>query len=79
MGSRVTTIGNSSFRMEHRIVSRALREVVAEADSAMVTVDYSTGKSQRVPDDVRQAIAQLENRAARICQPSSRLTSEVSR
>jgi acyl-CoA thioester hydrolase len=60
VGSRVTAIGNTSFRMEHRIVSRALREVAAEADSAMVTVDYATGKSQRVPDDVREAIGRLE-------------------
>jgi acyl-CoA thioester hydrolase len=60
VGTRVTAIGNSSFRMEHRIVSRCLRDVVAEADSAMVTVDYSTGKPQRVPDEIRQAIARLE-------------------
>jgi|SRR5581483_6893867 len=64
VGTRVTGIGNSSFRMEHRIVSRALGEIVAEADSAMVTVDYSTGKSQRVPDQVREAIAQLEKSRA---------------
>ncbi|MFN7998244.1 MAG: thioesterase family protein [Bryobacteraceae bacterium] len=64
VGTRVTSIGNSSFRMEHRIVSRALAEIVAEADSAMVTVDYSTGKPQRVPDPVREAIAQLEKSRA---------------
>lgn len=60
VGTRVTAVGNSSFRMEHRIVSRRLRAIVAEADSAMVTVDYSTGKSQRVPEKVRAAISQLE-------------------
>ena len=60
VGTRVTAIGNSSFRMEHRIVSRATGEVAAEAESAMVTVDYSTGKSVRVPDRVREAIARLQ-------------------
>ncbi|HZT31221.1 MAG TPA: thioesterase family protein [Bryobacteraceae bacterium] len=60
VGTRVTSVGNSSFRMEHRIVSRYLREIVAEANSAMVTVDYSTGKTQRVPEKVREAIARLE-------------------
>jgi acyl-CoA thioesterase FadM len=28
----------------------------------IVTVDYSTGKPVRVPDDVRQAVANLEGR-----------------
>ncbi len=60
IGSRVTSIGNSSFRMEHRIVSRALGEIAAEVDSTIVTVDYSTGKAVRVPDEIRDAIARLE-------------------
>jgi acyl-CoA thioester hydrolase len=62
VGARVTAIGNSSFRMEHRIVSGATGKVAAEADSAIVTVDYSTGKPIRVPADIRQAIAEVEGR-----------------
>ena len=62
VGTRVTAIGNSSFRMEHRIVSRSLGELAAEADSTMVTVDYSTGKPVRVPAAVREAISKLEGR-----------------
>jgi acyl-CoA thioester hydrolase len=62
VGTRVTAIGNSSFRMEHSIVSRAKGEVAAEAESTIVTVDYSTGKSVRVPEDIRQAITSLEGR-----------------
>jgi acyl-CoA thioester hydrolase len=62
VGTRVTAIGNSSLRMEHAIVSRASGEVAAESDSVIVTVDYSTGKPVRVPEEVRQAIARMEGR-----------------
>jgi acyl-CoA thioester hydrolase len=61
VGTRVTSIGNSSFRMEHRMVSRSAGKVAAEVESSMVTVDYSTGKPERVPEHVREAIAQLES------------------
>jgi acyl-CoA thioester hydrolase len=62
IGTRITAIGNSSLRMAHAIVSRATGELAAESDSVIVTVDYSTGKPVRVPDDVRQAVANLEGR-----------------
>jgi acyl-CoA thioester hydrolase len=62
VGARVTAIGRSSFRMEHWIVSRASGELAAEAECAMVTVDYSTGKPVPMPEDIRQAIAHLEGR-----------------
>lgn len=62
VGTRVASVGNSSFKMEQRIVSRSTGEVVAEAEAAMVTVDYSTGKPVRVPDELRAAIATLEGR-----------------
>jgi acyl-CoA thioester hydrolase len=60
VGTRVTSIGNTSFRMEQRIVSRNLQEVAADAESAMVTLDYAAGKPVRVPDEVRAAIARLD-------------------
>jgi acyl-CoA thioester hydrolase len=63
VGTRVTSIGNSSFRMEHQIVSRTQAVIAAEADSVLVTVDYSTGNPVRVPDDIRAAIARLEETA----------------
>jgi acyl-CoA thioester hydrolase len=62
VGTRVTAIGNSSFRMEHRIVSRASGEVVADVDSTIVAVDYTMGKGVRVSEKVRRAIADLEGR-----------------
>lgn len=60
VGTRVAAIGNSSFRMEQKIVSRTLQAVAADAVAVMVTVDYSTGKPVRVPDAIREAIARVE-------------------
>jgi acyl-CoA thioester hydrolase len=63
VGTRVTRIGNSSFQMEHRIVSRTRNVVAAEADSTLVWLDYSANKPVRIPDDIRERIAQIEGRA----------------
>jgi acyl-CoA thioester hydrolase len=63
IGTRVTRIGNSSFRMEHRVVSVALETVVAEVDSTMVVYDYEEGKPVPMPATVRARIEQLEGRA----------------
>jgi acyl-CoA thioester hydrolase len=62
IGTRVTAIGNSSVRMEHKMISRASGEIAAESDSVIVTVDYSTGRPVRVPDAVRQAVGKMEGR-----------------
>ena len=62
VGTRMSAIGNSSMRMNHAIFSRATGELAAESESVIVTVDYSTGKPLRVPDEMRQAIARLEGR-----------------
>jgi acyl-CoA thioester hydrolase len=62
LGTSVTRIGNSSLRMQHTIVSRAANAVAAEADSTIVLLDYSIGKSVRVPDTIRRAIEELEGR-----------------
>ena len=59
VGTRVIAVGNSSFRMEQRVVARSSGAIAAEVESAMVTVDYATGKPVRVPDDVRRRIAAL--------------------
>ena len=62
IGTRITGIGNSSMRMSHAIVSRASGELAAESESVIVTVDYSTGKPVRVPDEIRRAVANIEGR-----------------
>lgn len=63
VGARVTRIGNSSFRMEHCIVSEALNVVAAESHSTIVVLDYRRNKSVRVPDEVRASIGQIEGRS----------------
>jgi acyl-CoA thioester hydrolase len=63
VGARVTRIGNSSLKMEHRIISEALGAVVADGDSTLVAFDYISQKPVPVPDSVRDAIAKLEGHA----------------
>ena len=63
IGTRVTSIRNSSFGMEHCIVSRTTGVIAAESTAVVVTIDYATGSPVRVPDSVRQAIARLEGRS----------------
>jgi len=60
IGARVTRIGNSSLQMEHRIVSHERNELAAEADSTVVMIDYSTGRSSPVSTAIRAKIAEIE-------------------
>jgi len=62
VGTRITKVGNSSFHMEQRIVSRNQGAVVADAAAAMVCFDYASGRSTRLPDSVREAISATEKR-----------------
>jgi len=56
----MTRIGNSSIRMEHCIVSKALDAVAATADSTIVLLDYGANKPVHVPAEIRRRIAELE-------------------
>ena len=60
IGTRVARIGNSSFRMDHRIFSRSCGKIAAEAETTLVTIDYGTGGPVPVPVSVRDGIARLE-------------------
>ena len=60
IGTRIAKIGNSSLRMEHRIVSERLGALVAEVESTLVVLDYAQMKSVPVPAEVRRAIEELE-------------------
>ena len=61
-GARVVSIGNTSFRMEHRIVSATQKVLTADLDSTLVVFDYAAGKKARVPDEIRGAIQKLEGK-----------------
>lgn len=62
VGARVTRIGSSSFRMEHRVISTVLDAVAADAHSTIVVFDYRRNKSVPVPEQLRRAIERLEDR-----------------
>lgn len=60
-GAKVTRVGNSSFQMDHLIVSEA-QGVVADASSTLVVYDYKRASSCPIPDDVREQIRKIEAR-----------------
>ncbi len=61
-GARITAMGNSSFKMEHRIVSANQEAIAADLDSTLVWFDYRAGKPLALPPEVRKAIEELEGR-----------------
>jgi acyl-CoA thioester hydrolase len=63
VGARVRKLGNSSMKMEHRIVSESLNTIVAELDSTVVVVNYTKKNSVPIPDPVRKAIQELEGKS----------------
>jgi len=62
IGARISKIGNSSFRMEHAVVSLQQNAVVADSSTVLVFLEYKDSRPLRVPDSIREAIAQLEGR-----------------
>ena len=62
IGARVTRIGNSSLKMEHRVISEALGAIAAEGDSTLVAFDYTLQRPVPVSDAVRAAIEKVEGR-----------------
>jgi len=60
IGARITRIGNSSLKMEHRIISQRLGAIAADGDSTLVAYDYAAQKPVTVPASIRTAIEKLE-------------------
>ena len=60
VGARVTKMGNSSFHMEHAVVSLAQNRVVADADTVVVFVEYERNRSLPVPANLREAMEKLQ-------------------
>src|ERR1035437_4027333 len=63
-GARVTRIGNRSFQLQHRVVSKALDTAVAEVESTIVVLAYGKNKTSPVPEHCRKAIEELESKHA---------------
>ena len=60
----MTRIGNRSFRLQHRVVSKALNAIAAEIESTIVVLDYSRNQTVPLPEHCRKAIEELEPKLA---------------
>lgn len=60
IGARIGRVGNSSLRIEHRLVSQKLNAVAAEAVSVMVSFDFQEQTSCPINSETRAAIRSLE-------------------
>jgi len=63
-GARVSLIGNRSFQLQHRVVSKTLDMIVAEVLSTIVALDYASNKAVPIPEHCRKAIEELESKPA---------------
>ena len=63
-GARVSRIGNRSFQLQHRVVSKTLDMIVAEVLSTIVVLDYANNKAVPIPEHCRKAIEELESKLA---------------
>ncbi|GAB7388714.1 thioesterase family protein [Bacillaceae bacterium] len=57
---RVARIGNSSFNLEYALCLETNGELVAAGRGAMVYVDRHTGKSEPLPESVRETFRAFE-------------------
>jgi acyl-CoA thioesterase FadM len=62
VGARVTRIGNRSFQLQHRVVSKALDAIAADVESTIVVLDYSRNQTVPLPAHCRKAIEELESK-----------------
>jgi acyl-CoA thioester hydrolase len=62
IGSRIASVGEDRFIIEHRIVSHRLQVVTTEGRGTIVTFDYGTGKKVKVPEELRRKIATMEGK-----------------
>lgn len=60
IGAKVVSVGRTSFKMEFRIVSLALHEVVAEGQAIVVAYDYDEERKVAIPEGWRKALSHVE-------------------
>jgi len=59
VGTGVSRIGRSSINLDHDIFSHQQNKIVATARSVVVMLDYQSGKSIAINDEMRQRIEGL--------------------
>lgn len=60
VGARAVRVGRSSFQLDYAIFHAASEAVVADGTSVVVWVDYDEGKSEAMPEDLKQRILALD-------------------
>ena len=57
IGTSVTKVGNTSFKIYHEIYSEQFNTVAATGESIIVLVNYKSGEKVSIPEDIRALIA----------------------
>ena len=60
IGTRVADVGEDRFLMQYVVVSRRHGKIAAEGDGMIVSFNYRENKKARLPEEIRQRIAELE-------------------
>lgn len=62
VGARITKFGRTSLVMEYAVFSDAHQAIAADGVSTLVVFDYTTNRPRPIPDELRQAVEQLEGK-----------------
>jgi acyl-CoA thioester hydrolase len=62
VGTRVTSVEQDRFTMEHRAVSEQADEIAAEGGAVIVSFDYNVNEKTSLPEAVRKRIREIEPR-----------------
>ena len=60
VGTRVSRFGNTSMQIDHAVYSEAHQAISTTGVSTCVVFDYVVNKPVRIPDDLKQAIADFQ-------------------
>lgn len=62
VGCRASKIGRSSITLHHVVFSERLQQIAAEGESVIVSFDYANQRPVRVPEPIRNALSQLDQK-----------------
>lgn len=60
IGAGIRKVGNSSIQLDYDIFSEQQKKIVSTGSSVVVMVNYRTGRKERVSDDIRKKIREIE-------------------